>query len=67
MPPAEERDDGRTDEPVASRDRNKLAAFYRAKAQECLRVAESMSDPQTRQHWLDIANGWTQLALHAER
>jgi hypothetical protein len=43
------------------------AAFYRGKAAECARMAESTTDPTLRESWIEMANGWTNLALHAER
>jgi hypothetical protein len=48
-------------------ERDQLTAFYRQKANECLHLAESASDVETRDQWLMLANGWTQLALHSER
>jgi hypothetical protein len=59
-------DDGRKRD--QSRVQNKeRAAHYRARAAECLRLAEQSTDPAGREQWVEIANGWTQLALHAER
>jgi hypothetical protein len=49
------------------REPNTLAAYYRQKASECLRYAEAASDPATREEWITLANGWTQLALHTQR
>jgi hypothetical protein len=43
------------------------ADFYRHKASECLQLAEAVSDKTSRDHWIDMANGWAQLALHVER
>jgi len=34
---------------------------------ECLRFAKEASDEETRDQWLKLANGWTQLALHQKR
>jgi hypothetical protein len=51
-------------DPVAA---SKLAAFYRDKAAECLGLAGAAPDQTTRDHWTEMANGWTQLALHYER
>ena len=44
-----------------------LAEYYRQKADECLRFAKEASDEETRDQWLKLANGWTQLALHQKR
>jgi hypothetical protein len=44
-----------------------LAGHYRQKAAECVRFAESAADEFTRDEWLKMANGWTQLALHSDR
>jgi hypothetical protein len=48
-------------------DDKRRVAYYRAQAAECLRLAETMADPVSRQQWIDIANGWAHLASHAER
>ena len=57
-------DDGRPPE----RDPSSLAAFYRQKADECLRLAaEAARDPAARHEWITLANGWAQMAMHAKR
>ena len=43
-----------------------LAEFYRAKAHECMRLAECASLLKARVEWIELANAWTALALHAE-
>jgi hypothetical protein len=40
---------------------------YRAKAFECLSLAESMNDPENRAEILRYARMWMQLAEPAER
>jgi hypothetical protein len=47
-------------------EQDQLTAFYRQKANECLRLAEATAG-EARHQWLTLANGWTQLALHSER
>jgi hypothetical protein len=58
-------DDG--DDPIPERDPDNLPAFYRAKAEQCLRYAEAVIDPQAREEWIELANGWTHLARHSQR
>ena len=43
--------------------RENVAAFYRQKAIDCLRYAEEARDPETRDHWITLADGWTRLAM----
>ena len=44
-----------------------LADWYRQKADECQRFAQEASNEDTRDQWLKLANGWSQLALHQKR
>jgi hypothetical protein len=66
MRPAGSGDDRRTRDQSALHYKDK-AAFYREKAAECLRQAEFVIDATGRDHWIEMANGWAQLALRAER
>jgi hypothetical protein len=43
--------------------RENIAAFYRKKAIDCLRFAEETRDPETRDQWITLADGWTRLAM----
>jgi hypothetical protein len=47
-------------------ERAALAAYYRAKAAECLRLAKAASEGAGRDDWIELANAWTYLALHYE-
>jgi hypothetical protein len=42
-----------------------FAAYYRAKADACHRMAQQASEPFS-QDWLDLAEKWTKLARQAE-
>ena len=42
-------------------------AFYLKRADECRRAAQSASDGETRDVWLQLANQWMHLVLHADR
>ena len=42
-------------------------AFYLKRADECRRAAESASDAESRDAWLQLANQWMHLVLHADR
>jgi hypothetical protein len=42
-----------------------LAAYYRAQADACHRMAQQASE-RFSQDWLDLAEKWTKLARHAE-
>jgi len=43
--------------------REKVAAFYRKKAIDCLRFAEECNDAETREQWMTLADGWARLAM----
>ena len=66
MPPDKTHGDDRRKRGRNALEQANAAAYYRDKAAECLRLAES-ADPEGRTHWIEIANGWTELARHAER
>ena len=42
-------------------------AFYLKRADECRRAAETTADAETRDQWLQLANQWMHLVLHADR
>ena len=42
-------------------------AFYLKRADECRRAAQNASDGATRDVWLQLANQWMHLVLHADR
>ena len=44
-----------------------LAAWYRQKADECVKLAAEAPDEEMRDQWLKLANGWSQLAMHMKR
>jgi hypothetical protein len=43
------------------------AEEYRAKAEECERLAESVREQTVKQHYFDLARQWRELAAAAER
>jgi hypothetical protein len=45
----------------------KLAEHYLEQASACRRMAEAAKDPERREQWLDVANGWSLLARYARR
>jgi DNA-binding response OmpR family regulator len=63
MPGANQDPKGR---PANMKGRETLAASHRQRAQDCMYLAEAAPEPEIRSHWLMLANGWTQLALHSE-
>jgi hypothetical protein len=58
-------DDG--DDYIPERDPGNLPAFYRAKADQCLRYAEGAIDSKARDEWIELANGWLHLARQSQR
>jgi hypothetical protein len=40
-------------------------AYYRVKAELCQSMAAQTNDPEMREQWLQLANQWTYLVLHA--
>jgi hypothetical protein len=48
--------------PSARREAPALIAYYRGKADECLKEAEKATTPSTRDYWIGLANTWTRLA-----
>ena len=40
---------------------------YRARAEECYRLAEATSDAQAKDAWLKLAKSWQALADSAEK
>jgi hypothetical protein len=43
------------------------AAYYRVKADLCRKMAAASNDPEMREQWLQLANQWTYLVLHASQ
>ena len=45
----------------------KRAETYRQKAEECLRAAAGVSDPQAKATWLEMAQQWMLLATSRDQ
>ena len=53
--------------PQVPAEHNQRAAFYAAKAEECRRLSETSDDSDMRDHWLQLANQWAYLQMHASQ
>jgi hypothetical protein len=42
-------------------------AYYRVKAELCQSMAAQTIDPEMREQWLQLANQWNYLVLHANQ
>jgi hypothetical protein len=42
-------------------------AYYRVKAELCQSMAAQTADPEMRDQWLQLANQWNYLVLHANK
>jgi len=47
-------------------DRPRRAAQFRDKAEQCRKLAETLSDPASQKHILAIARAWDKLAADTE-
>ena len=61
--PAKSKDDDN----ASQDDPQDLVRFCRAKANECMGRAAATRDTEARTEWIILANGWTQLAVYADR
>ena len=66
MTPANHKKPPQKADPISSGERRRLAELYRQKADEARHSAERATDPTLRAGFIDLANGWTYLALHTE-
>jgi hypothetical protein len=41
--------------------------LYRANAEDCLRMAQTVENDRDRSFWLNLAQSWLQLAEHSAR
>jgi len=65
--PTDNGEDKRRREGARLPDEGNLYDWYQRKADECLHFAQEATEEHTRDEWLKLANGWSQLALHLRR